>query len=203
MKVTAVVKKRKYLSDLYIDGELAFTLDSRVLLDEGIKKGVHLDDEELHSLVIKSQQRRAKEKALYLLGFRDHSRKELFDKLRRTEDEQAAEYAVEKMEELHFINDERYTVRLAEQLINVKRLSKRAAAQKLYQKGIDRELIDEVLENIELDPKDNIRELVQKKYMRYLNDEKGRKKTAAALQRMGYSWGDIKSVLSEYTDSDY
>lgn len=203
MEVTAVVKKRKYLSDLYIDGELAFTLDSRVLLDEGIKKGVHLDDEELHSLVIKSQQRRAKEKALYLLGFRDHSRKELFDKLRRTEDEAAAEYAVEKMEELHFIDDERYASRLAEQLINVKRLSKRAAAQKLYQKGIDRDLIDEVLENIELDPKDNIRELVERKYMRYLNDEKGRKKTVSALQRMGYSWGDIKSVLSEYTDSDY
>ncbi len=203
MEVTAVVKKRKYLSDLYIDGELAFTLDSRVLLDEGIKKGVCLDDEELHSLVIKSQQRRAKEKALYLLGFRDHSRKELFDKLRRTEDEAAAEYAVEKMEELHFIDDERYASRLAEQLINVKRLSKRAAAQKLYQKGIDRDLIDEVLENIELDPKDNIRELVERKYMRYLNDEKGRKKTVSALQRMGYSWGDIKSVLSEYTDSDY
>lgn len=203
MEVTAVVKKRKYLSDLYIDGELAFTLDSRVLLDEGIKKGVCLDDEELHSLVIKSQQRRAKEKALYLLGFRDHSRKELFDKLRRTEDEAAAEYAVEKMEELHFIDDERYSSRLAEQLINVKRLSKRAAAQKLYQKGIDRDLIDEVLENIELDPKDNIRELVERKYMRYLNDEKGRKKTVSALQRMGYSWGDIKSVLSEYTDSDY
>ncbi len=203
MEVTAVVKKRKYLSDLYIDGELAFTLDSRVLLDEGIKKGVCLDDEELHSLVIKSQQRRAKEKALYLLGFRDHSRKELFDKLRRTEDEAAAEYAVEKMEELHFIDDERYASRLAEQLINVKRLSKRAAAQKLYRKGIDRDLIDEVLENIELDPKDNIRELVERKYMRYLNDEKGRKKTVSALQRMGYSWGDIKSVLSEYTDSDY
>lgn len=203
MEVTAVVKKRKYLSDLYIDGELAFTLDSRVLLDEGIKKGVHLDDEELHSLVIKSQQRRAKEKALYLLGFRDHSRKELFDKLRRTEDEAAAEYAVEKMEELHFIDDERYASRLAEQLINVKRLSKRAAAQKLYRKGIDRDLIDEVLENIELDPKDNIRELVERKYMRYLNDEKGWKKTVSALQRMGYSWGDIKSVLSEYTDSDY
>lgn len=203
MEVTAVVKKRKYLSDLYIDGELAFTLDSRVLLDEGIKKGVHLDDEELHSLVIKSQQRRAKEKALYLLGFRDHSRKELFDKLRRTEDEAAAEYAVEKMEELHFIDDERYASRLAEQLINVKRLSKRAAAQKLYQKGIDRDLIDEVLENIELDPKDNIRELVERKYMRYLNDEKGRKKTVSALQRMGYSWGDIKSVLSEYTETEY
>ena len=203
MEVTAVVKKRKYLSDLYIDGELAFTLDSRVLLDEGIKKGVCLDDEELHSLVIKSQQRRAKEKALYLLGFRDHSRKELFDKLRRTEDEAAAEYAVEKMEELHFIDDERYASRLAEQLINVKRLSKRAAAQKLYQKGIDRDLIDEVLENIELDPKDNIRELVERKYMRYLNDEKGRKKTVSALQRMGYSWGDIKSVLSEYTETEY
>ncbi len=203
MIVTGVVKKKKYLSDLYIDGELAFTLDSRTLIEEGIRKGVSLSDEELHELVIESERRRAKEKALYLLGFSDHSKKELLSRLRRTQSESAAEYAVEQMVELGFVDDERFARNYAEKLINTKRLSIRAARQKLIEKGIDRDLADEVLDEFELDPRDNIRALVEKKYERYLNDEKGLKKTISALQRMGYRWSDIQSVLEEYAEEDY
>lgn len=203
MIVTAVVKKKRYLSDLYIDGELAFTLDSRTLLEEGVRKGVEVTDEALHCLVIMSQQRRAKEKALYFLGFRDHSKRELFNKLKRTEDEPACEYAIEKMVELGYVDDERFARRYAEQLINVKHLSVRGVRQKLYEKGIDRDIIDEVIEEFDVDPKDNIRALVKRKYERYLNDEKGVKKTVSALQRMGYGWSDINAVIKEYTEEEY
>lgn len=203
MLVTVVVKKKKYLSDLYIDGELAFTLDSRTLLEEGICKGVAVTDEQLHSLVIKSEQRRAKEKALYFLGFRDHSKKELFNKLKRTESEAAAEYAVDKMIELGFVDDERFARRYAEQLIEIKRLSVRGVRQKLFEKGIERDIIDEVLDEFELDPKENIRALIERKYERYLDDEKGVKKTVSALQRMGYGWSDINAVINEYTEEEY
>ncbi|MCQ4021984.1 MULTISPECIES: regulatory protein RecX [unclassified Ruminococcus] len=203
MTVTAVVKKKKYLSDLYIDGELAFTLDSRVLIDEGIKKGVTIADEQLHNLVVMSEQRRAKEKALYLLGFHDHSKKELFNKLKRTNSEEASEYAADKMVELGFVDDERYARRYAEQLAEVKHMSIRGIRQKLYEKGFERELIDEVTSELELDPQDNIRALVERKYERYLKDEKGIKKTVSALQRMGYCWSDINAVIEEYTEEEY
>lgn len=203
MIVTAVVKKKKYLSDLYIDGELAFTLDSRVLIDEGIKKGISISDEQLHSLVIASEQRRAKEKALYLLGFRDHSRKELLDKLKRTNSEQAAEYAAEKMAELGFVNDDNYARRYAAQLAEIKHMSLLGIRQKLYEKGFERELIDDVISELELDPQENIRALIERKYIKYLHDEKGIKKTVSALQRMGYGWSDINSVIEEYTEEEY
>ncbi len=203
MQVTDVVKKKKYLSDLYIDGELAFTLDSRVLLEQGIRRGVSLDDGQLHRLVIESEHRRAKEKALYLLGFRDHTKKELLIKLKRTQDESAAEYAVEKMEELGFIDDERFARHYAEQLVNIKHLSLRGVKQKLFEKGVESDIIDDVLQELEFDPKENIRSLVERKYARYLNDEKGVKKTVGALQRMGYSWSDIHAVLEEYTEEEY
>lgn len=203
MIVTAVVKKKKYLSDLYIDGELAFTLDSRVLIDEGIKKGISISDEQLHSLVIASEQRRAKEKALYLLGFRDHSRKELLDKLKRTNSEQAAEYAAEKMVELGFVNDDNYARRYAAQLAEIKHMSLRGIRQKLYEKGFERDLIDDVISELEFDPQENIRALIERKYIKYLHDEKGIKKTVSALQRMGYGWSDINSVIEEYTEEEY
>ena len=203
MIVTAVLKKKKYLSDLYIDGEPAFTLDTRTLQEEGIRKGVEISDEQLHSLVIKSEHRRAKEKALYFLGFRDHTRKELFNKLKRTESEKAAEYAVNKMIELGFVDDERFARNYAEQLINVKHLSIRGVRQKLFEKGVERDIIDEVLEELEVDPQENIRSLIERKYERYLNDEKGVKKTVSALQRMGYNWSDINAVIREYTEEEY
>lgn len=203
MIVTEVVRKKKYLSDLYIDGELAFTLDSRVLIDEGIKKGRKVTDEQLHGLVVMSERRRAKEKALYLLGFHDHSRKELLNKLKRTNSEEAAEYAADKMAELGFIDDERYARRYAEQLAGIKHLSVRGIRQKLYEKGFERELIDEVISEMELDPQENIRALIERKYEKYLHDEKGIKKTVSALQRMGYGWSDINAVIEEYTEEEY
>ena len=203
MIVTAVLKKKKYLSDLYIDGELAFTLDTRTLQEEGIRKGVEVSDEQLHNLVIMSEHRRAKEKALYFLGFRDHTRKELFNKLKRTESENAAEYAVNKMIELGFVDDERFARNYAEQLITVKHLSIRGVRQKLFEKGVERDIIDEDLEEFEIDPQENIRALIERKYERYLNDEKGVKKTVSALQRMGYNWSDINAVIREYTEEEY
>lgn len=203
MIVTAVIKKKKYLSDLYIDGELAFTLDSRVLLENGIRKDLPITDENLHRLVIESENRRAKEKALYLLGFRDHTRRELLTKLMRTNNERSSEYAVEKMIELGFVDDERFARRYAEQLAQVKHMSSRGIRQKLYEKGVERELIDQVMEELEINPQDNIRSLIERKYERYLNDEKGIKKTVSALQRMGYGWSDIKPVLDEYTKEEY
>lgn len=203
MIVTAVIKKKKYLSDLYIDGELAFTLDSRVLLENGIRKDLPITDENLHRLVIESENRRAKEKALYLLGFRDHTRRELLTKLMRTNNERSSEYAVEKMIELGFVDDERFARRYAEQLAQVKHMSSRGIRQKLYEKGVERELIDQVMEELEINPQDNIRSLIERKYERYLNDEKGIKKTVSALQRMGYGWSDIKAVLDEYTKEEY
>ena len=42
--------------------------------------------------------------------------------------------------------------------------------------------------------------VIEKKYARGLHDEKIRRRAVSALQRMGYSYGSIKGVLSEYTD---
>mgnify|MGYP002924538908 CR=1 FL=1 len=34
------------------------------------------------------------------------------------------------------------------------------------------------------------------------SDEKIRRRAVAALQRLGYGWDDIKTVLREYTEED-
>ena len=199
MKVTEIRPRRKGLSALFIDGEFAMALDTQTLLEQRIDVGKELDDEQLHELIVLSNERRAKEKALWLISYRSHSKKELRDKIRRTCDADAADKAVERMEELGLVNDEEFARRYAEQLLFHKRMSKRAAAYELRRKGIDQATAEEVLEELDVDVHEQIRALIEKKY-RNINDEKIRRRAVAALQRLGYGWEDIKAVLAEYAD---
>ena len=117
MLVTALEPRRKRLTALFLDGELAAKLDSETLLQSGLRIGMELDDEELYRLIQRSDAHRAQEKALYLLEHRSHSKKELADKISRTAGREAAERAAERMEELGLVNDAQYARNLAEELL--------------------------------------------------------------------------------------
>ncbi len=198
MEITAIEPRRKRLSQLYLDGEAAVKVDTETLLKAGWKPGMEISDEDLHQLLQESEARRAKEKALYLLEYRSHSKKELADKISRITSREAAEAAVDKMEELGLVNDEDYGRQMAEYLLQKKGYGLRRARQELLQKGIDRELIEELLEELAPDPEEKLREIVERKYQNQLDDEKGYRRTVAALQRLGYGWEDIKTVLAEF-----
>ncbi len=200
MQITAIEPRKKGLSALYIDGEFAMKLDTEVLLAHRFDVGREIDDEALHDCVLDSQLKLCKDKALWLISYRDHSRRELFDKLKKDYPEDVAEAAVTRMEELGLINDASYARRYTADLINVKHLSERGIRQKLYEKGIDRDLIDEILDETELDESEQIRAVIEKKYAGGLDDEKIRRRAVNALQRLGFGYGSIKSVLNEYTD---
>lgn len=198
MIITKASPKRKGLTALYIDGEYALDVDTETLLSSRFTVGSELDDDELLELVEASGEKRAKEKALWLISYRDHSRRELLDKLKKTSGERHSERAVERMEELGLVDDRKYAERYARELINVKHLSVRAAMYKLSQKGIDRELSESILEELDPDPREHIAAVIEKKYRNSLSDEKARRRAVAALQRMGYGWSDISAVLEEY-----
>lgn len=185
---------------LYLDGEYAVDIDKEVLLLSGFKKGMQIDDEQLYNLITASNERRAREKALYLLSHRDHTKKELIEKIKQITDKQAAEKAAERMEELGLVDDEAFARRYAKELLFRKRFSKSRTEYELTKKGIDKDLIEELLEELEADPKEQILELILQKYLHAIQDEKGKKKTVMALQRLGYRWEDIRSALKEIAD---
>ena len=202
MNITAIEPRRKGLSALFIDGELAFKLDTETLLAYRFDVGREITDEQLKEVVDASAQKRCKDKAMWLLSYRDYSKKELFDKLKKDFGENAAEASVLRCEELGLLDDGRFARRYSADLFNLKHLSKNGVKQKLLQKGIDRDLIDEVLEEFDVDEEEQIKEIIEKKYARVLSDEKGRRRAFAALQRMGYSYSVIKSAMRAYTDTE-
>lgn len=197
MLITAIEPRKKCMSAVYIDGEFAMKLDTQTLMEQHIRPGTELDDEQLHTLIGLSDTRRAKEKALNLISYRDHSKKELTDKIRRTCSDQAAQQAADRMEELGLVDDGAFARRYAQELVYKKHLSPMAAAHKLREKGISRELAEEVLNECEIPAGEQVKTLLQGKYANKIQDEKSRRRTVAALQRMGYRWGDIKPVLEE------
>lgn len=202
MLITAVEPRRKAMCALYLDGEFVMNLDARTLIENRFDVGREIDDEDLHEIINLSNERRAKEKALWLISYRDHSKKELADKIKRTCDGESAEKAVERMEELGLVNDELYAQRYANKLIFSKHMSKKAVAFELAHKGIDKDIAEEILEDIDVDECEQIREVINKKY-KNLNDEKIKRRAVSALQRLGYRWDDIRSVLDEYIEEDY
>ena len=197
MLITAIEPRRKGLSALFIDGEFAMNLDTQALLENRFDVGRDISDEDLKEMIELSNERRAKEKALWLISYRSHSKKELKDKIRRTCDDTSAEKAVERMEELGLVNDEEYARQFARKLLLQKKMARRAAMLEMNRKGIDKETAEAALDEVDVDYRENIRYIIEKKY-RDIGDEKIKRRAVAALQRLGYGWDDIRAVLNEY-----
>ncbi len=201
MIVTAVEPRKKALSALYIDGEFAMKLDTQTLAEYRISAGKEISDEELKELIDASDFRRAKERALWLLSYRDHTTGELLEKLKKDFPEAACEKAIARMQELSLIDDRRVAKKYAEEL-HRKHHSEKDIIFRLSAKGIDKEEARLIVEELSIDPVSEICALVEKKHLKNLNDEKGLRRTYASLQRGGFKYSDIKTALREFTDAD-
>lgn len=195
MEITALEPRRHRLVQLFLDGEPAVKLDEETAAS--LRPGQQLSDEELHELIARSDAVRAKEKALYLLEHRPHSKRELEDKLARTVGREAAGQAAGRMEELGLIDDADYARRLAEELAR-KGFAAPRIRQELLRRGIDRELAAQEAERAAAVPEDALHSLIERRFARQLGEEKGRRRAVAALQRMGYRWEEIRSALRAF-----
>ena len=108
------------------------------------------------------------------------------------------------MEELGLVDDRRFAQDYARELFARKGFGPRRVAQELRRKGIAQELVDELLEAYH-DPEQNsrnIRRVLEKKYPAWREDEGARRRAFAALQRLGYSYGQIREALDVEEDWD-
>ena len=184
-----------------VDGEYYFTVDKAYFAIMDIYQGKEVEREELALLGEKAENRRAYNCAVSYLSRRDHSAKELIMKLRRKGYEESAALAVEKLCNEGYVDDERFARMYVRELINIKKYGRRRIEQELYRKGVDREIISLVLDEVDFG-EDELCALIRRKYYRYLDDEKGVKKTVASLLRMGYSFSEIKSALGKVAEED-
>ena len=202
MTITGIEERKKSMTALYIDGEYAVSVDTMTFLSTGKKVGSEITDDELYELIETSKYNRAKEKALYLIEYRSRTKKELYDKLVVLFGESASERAIERLEELGLINDEKYAREYAEVLLERKGFSRQRAEFELMKKGIDKDVIEEILDELEPKPVEQIKKLLQTKFARRLSNEKDLAKTVNSLKAMGYRWSDISEAIESTSELD-
>ena len=206
MKITAK-GGRKDKIHIYIDGEYRLTVDEIFWFSCGYISGDEIDEEELTAFEEAAGSRRAFNSALNSLDYRDHSEKEIRAKLMRKHGAEYVDKAVEKLIELDLINDRRYAENYARELFEHKKFGKIRIKSELIAKGIASDIASEtVISLFEDEEPDNIQrivDIIKKKYYNRMNDEVGRKKVFSALQRMGYTFSDIREAMSEFSDDEY
>ena len=184
-----------------VDGEYAFTVDEVYFYSLNLKENADITAEELKEITLKAGERRAYNYAVSLLSRREHTVKEITEKLTRKGYGQFSEKTTDRLITEGYLSDERFARLYVNELINLKSYGRRRIKDELYRKGISRDIANIALEEAEF-PETKLRELVERKYMRYLNDEKGLKKTINALLRAGYSYSEIRDALKEVAEEN-
>lgn len=190
---------------IYINDEYRFTCDSNYWYSEKWHKLNEINEQELIELESSVNSRRAFLNGMNLLNRRAHSKKELILKLSQKYPKQAAEDAVERLEELLLIDDEKFAYNYAEELARRKKFAPRRIEMELRTKGIDSETARKAVNLLDKDDFNRIIVLLNTKYVNKLSDKKSINRTVSALLRMGYNYSDIKKAIaevSEETDSD-
>lgn len=135
-----------------------------------------------------------RDKALNLLSYRAHSRRELLDKLKRkiSCSDQDLEEVLNWLEELGFLNDKTYAASVVRHATSKGYGISRITAE-LSRRGIAKEFWDEALAEIPEDD-DTLDRLVRSKLRDAENRDEVRK-VSAALVRRGYTWDEVRRAI--------
>ena len=202
MKIVSVGKYKgsTYRID-FEEGEPEF-LNIEIINKFNLKAGISLPLSAWKQIKGENEYRKARERALYLLDIKDYSFVDMFKKLRANYDEDTCYRVMQKLVKIGSINDSRYAEGLARHYVEVKLFGRRRAFQEMRLKGLTREVIDIALEPYAEGADERLRTLIEKKYLRYLDDEKGVNRAKNALVRLGYDYSDINRVLKEMSEDD-
>lgn len=141
--------------------------------------------------------------SLYLLGFKDRTKKELEDKLRdKGYSEEEIESAVNKVMEYGYINDSEYARRYIKSRLNKK--GAKLIMRELQNKGISRDTISCHLEELAIDSSELIYEILIKKYYNADVSDRGvKQKIMSYFVRRGYDYEDINAALHKFVNKLY
>ncbi len=197
MKITSIEKYKgsTYRID-FDEGESAY-LNLEIINKFNLKAGLDLPLSAWEQIKQESDYRRARERALYLLDRRDYSFVEMFKKLRQNYDEELCYRVMQRLVELGSINDRRYAEGLARHYMEVKLFGRRRAFQEMRLKGLTKEVIDIALQEYDEGADERLRKLIEKKYLRYMTDEKGINRAKNSLVRYGYDYSDINRAFKQ------
>lgn len=178
---------------VFLEDGACLKITEQELLDFGLRAGDELDKPTLDRLKEAAGVSNVKATAADLIGKRAMSRRDLERKLQeKGASEAEARYAAEWLEAIGAINDADYAALLVRHCAQLGYGSARIR-DKLYEKGVPRELWEDALDTLP-DQSEDVDRFLRSKLRGELPDEKEKKRLTDALLRRGFSWGDVRAA---------
>lgn len=195
MLVTALEEYTKGRYKIYLDEQFAFVLYKGELRRFKIKLDselIDVDYEEIRNEIIL---KRAKRRTLYLLKDMDRTELQVRSKLKEGfYPEDIIDKAIDYAKGYHYIDDENYARRYIEYKSATK--SKRVICLELSNKGISKEAIDTIYNEMQLNDDTAIIKLIKKKRFDINETDKEQlRKMYMFLSRKGFRYEDIDSAF--------
>jgi regulatory protein len=196
--ITAIKQqiKRPDRYSVYIDGKYAFPLSAESLLQLRLVQGQELSTGELADLRGDAVTAKAYDQALNLIARRPRSKWEIQLYLHRKKYQPTViEQVQAKLTTKGYLNDADFARAWIDNRRLLKSTSRRRLTAELRQKHVADEDIQAALDEDLTDERDVLRQLIERK--RQQTRYQDPKKLLAYLLRQGYSYEDIRVVLSE------
>lgn len=206
-KITKITPQQKATSryNIFVNEEFFCGVTEDTLIEMNLKKGMILSEDLVSKLNNSENKNRCFSYCIWLLGRKGYFEKELRDKLLRKEDfsDNDIDFAIDKLKECGYLNDENRARSLVNDKKNFSKKGPRYIALDLMRKGVDRDVIEEALEEnySEEDQLENCVYLARKKYSSYSKKEsdpyKLKSKVYGSLAQKGFSSSIITQAISE------
>ena len=178
---------------VFLEDGACLKITEQELLDFGLRAGDQLDEAALARLKDAAGVSNTRAAAADLIGKRAMSRRDLERKLReKGASETEARYAAEWLEAIGALNDAEYAAALVRHYGGMGYGPARVR-EKLYEKGVPRELWEDALAEL---PEDGgqVEAFLQSKLRGRVPDEKEKRRLTNALLRRGFPWGEVKDA---------
>ena len=205
MIITAIEeqKKNKARRSVFIDGEFAFGLSAEDVYLYRLREGDKITAEQLDKIKATAVLQDAKNLALRYLSYSARTKNEMVRKLKTYDlDEEIINEVLSFLEAHKFIDDFSYAQKFAQSKTR-SGYGKQRLKSDLFQKGIPRDIIDEVLQNISdtEDSVEKIKEILEKKIksddIKEFNKAE-KQKIYNFLGRRGFSFDEAKKGIRLY-----
>jgi len=198
-------KKNPKRRSVFIDGKFAFGVDEEVMSKLGLKKNEGLTEQKFKNILIQKKENEAKDIALRFLSFRRRTEKEVREKLQKKDfDEKTIKRTIEKLKEYDLINDLEFATAWVKERLAYKPRGKKLLRQELWKKGIKKEIMDKVIQELCQDEDKSAIELLERVKKRYKNLEPQvtKRRMYGYLLRRGFSYETINQAMRNFNSQD-
>lgn len=192
-KIKQIGKTNRY--HVYVDEQWFGIFLDEILAREHLKTNQEIDEQKLMSIKEENDTRVSFDMAVSYMeryvvsekGIRDYLKKKSFG-------DRTIDKTVEKLREYGFVDDEKFAKNYFESLSGSK--GKRVISNKLRQKGISKEIVDALLEEIDDDSQfDAAKRLAEKFVKNRENSPKTKQKCLAHLIYKGYDYSVAQKAM--------